>query len=1325
MANINDTASIFLRVNGEDAKKKFDEVKEKVADLKNQLKEASKAGDFRQVEELRKQLRPAVKEMDGMLLNIGRIDAAMKNLSLQTPKELRRTMQLINAEMNSGAIEVGSKEWKEYEEQLKKVKARYKELMDAQKEVKQSGMSFKDFLDIGGNLSMIFGSLIDVKDSVSGFIREQTSAYIELDAEMANVKKYTGMARQGVVELNEDFKKINTRTSIVELNKLAEEAGRLGKTSKEDVLGFVKAADIINVALDDLGEGATLEISKLTNIFGDEKALGTENSMLAVGSVINELSQNCTAAAPYLANFTKRLAGVGAQADMTIPQIMGFAAVLDSQGQAVEMSATAVSQLITKMFQDPAKIAKAVGMDVQEFTNMVKTDTNSALLTLLERLNAMGNMDVLAPIFKEMGTDGARASAVLASLAGNIDMVRQQQEVATQAYNEAISVVKEFNVQNETEAAKLEKARKKRQENQVLLGEKLLPLMRQCTSTGTLLIGALSTLIDFLGKYGWGIVTTTASIGTFIAIIKVKALWQEREIYLTKLQTFWNDKLKNGVSSLYKTIKSNPYAAMAAAAVAVAGALIKWSRSQSDLNNIIKATNKINLEAEKQYKSEVVQFEALRKAVNDSNIPIDARRTALEKLQEIVPDYHASLTNEGTLINNNTIALDNYVKSLKIAAEQQLASSKLADAITNKKVWWEDIGEGTQSRFIQAQINEQEIDWNTGNKKYENEEQAAAAAGMSPEVYRTLKSKIDSFDKKIDLYQSILDAKTKELSTIQSQIDSTKNGISGSAGEGGTTGDQSNAVKEWREKEEAINKMAYYTGQQTYEEYCTKKNEILIEYYDKLLADTSLKESERLKIEAERAEELHKQQTAADKATLDEKLKALEQQKKEEEDAIVNAYISRDKIEKADEQRLREQLFQINQDYLNKKKGLYVEYGKNEEAAKIEENLEKQSLDEKLRKHKEYIRLLDSMRRQYDKLSIEEREAAELLTIDALYQQKLISEEEYQQNKKAIEEKYKGEERKEAYEVSDGGGWGDKTKEMYFSISDLIDSVTEKGKLSFEDIGKAAESAWAVAGSALQIYSNYAQAEADLEVARIENKYDQQIKAAGKNDKKVKQLEEQRDREIAKAKSKANKKAMKIEIAQALAQTAMAAINAYTSASKEHWLLGPVAAAMATAAGMMQIATIRKQHQVQEAGYYSGGFTRKSLNNHEVVGVVHANEFVANASATANPALVPFFSLLDYAQRNNTIGSLTQEDVSHALGTGAVVQATKTTAQESRQNSGELLAVAGSLTGNNEVIKRLNEKLDEGIDAFVILDGERGFEQKYSQYLKMKNNSER
>lgn len=373
MSEIRDTASLFLRVDGEEAIKKFNEAKAKVEELKKKLIEASNAGDFKKVEELNRELRPAVKNLDAMYLNVGRINAAMKNLSLQTPKELRRTMALINAELNSGAIERGSKQWNEYNEKLKQVKSELKKIADEQKVVTDSGLSFKDMLDIGGNISMIATTALQMKDNVADFMRDNVNAYIELDAEMANVQKYTGLTREQIELLNRELDKLDTRTSKIKLNQLVEEGGRGGLRSIEELVQYAKAADIINVALDELGEGATEAIFKLSTIFGDKDKLGVEGSMMAVGSVINELSQNCTAAAPYLANFTKCLAGVGAQADMTIPQIMGFAAVLDSQGQAVEMSATAVSQLITKMFQDPAKIAKAVGMDVQEFTNMVKT----------------------------------------------------------------------------------------------------------------------------------------------------------------------------------------------------------------------------------------------------------------------------------------------------------------------------------------------------------------------------------------------------------------------------------------------------------------------------------------------------------------------------------------------------------------------------------------------------------------------------------------------------------------------------------------------------------------------------------------------------------------------------------------------------------------------------------------------------------------------------------------------------------------------------------------------------------------------------------------
>ena len=114
-------------------------------------------------------------------------------------------------------------------------------------------------------------------------------AYAEMEQEMANVRKFTGMSAEEVEALNEEFKKIDTRTPREELNQLAQEAGRLGKSSQEDVLGFVRAADKIIVALDDIGSGATLTLSKLTGIFGDEKRLGTEKALLSVGSVCKNL----------------------------------------------------------------------------------------------------------------------------------------------------------------------------------------------------------------------------------------------------------------------------------------------------------------------------------------------------------------------------------------------------------------------------------------------------------------------------------------------------------------------------------------------------------------------------------------------------------------------------------------------------------------------------------------------------------------------------------------------------------------------------------------------------------------------------------------------------------------------------------------------------------------------------------------------------------------------------------------------------------------------------------------------------------------------------
>lgn len=278
------------------------------------------------------------------------------------------------------------------------------------------------------------------------------------------------------------------------------------------------------------------------------------------------------------------------------------------------------------------------------------------------------------------------------------------------------------------------------------------------------------------------------------------------------------------------------------------------------------------------------------------------------------------------------------------------------------------------------------------------------------------------------------------------------------------------------------------------------------------------------------------------------------------------------------------------------------------------------------------------------------------------------------------------------------------------------------------------QEAWGNIDTILSASTQLIQANADLETAKIEAEYDKRIEAAGRNHRKVEKLEKERDQKIATEKTKANEKAMKIQIAQAIAQTAQAAINAYSSASAipvAGWVLGPIAAAAALAAGAIQVAAIKKQQQAQAAGYASGGFTPSGRWD-EPQGVVHSDEFVANRFATGNAEIRPALNLIDRAQRNNTVGSLTADDVTASLysrtspdvvkAVNAQTPAAGATPQAA-DNAAALEANAAAIAANADVLRRLSDQLDEGITAIASIDGRNGIDRQQKKYNQLINNA--
>lgn len=1292
----NNTTTVRLQVNGKDAEQELQRLEKEVESLRTAFIKAGEAGDRAMAEKFRKEIKKTEAEIRKMESGTKACQRVFAQLDKASPADLQRALKFLNSELKN--IERGSAAWTAQTEKIRRVKA---ELDKVNAELRQSeGM----FARMKNTVNDWGASIAAGAAAMAGLIaagKAAVEAYAEMDQEMANVRKYTGMTSEQVNHLNEEFKKMDTRTSREALNQLAQEAGRLGKQSEEDVLGFVRAADKINVALDDLGEGATLTLSKLTNIFGDEERLGTERSLLAVGSVINELSQNSTASAPYLAEFAQRLAGVGAQAHMTIPEIMGFAAVLDSQGQKLEMSSTAVSKVIMNLFKSPEKIAKATGMAVTEFAETCKRSTNEGLLMLLNRLHELGGIDTLAPVFADMGENGARASAVLSALAGNVDMVRQQQEAANVAFQEAISIDKEFTVQNTTVQADLEKKKKIFREHAVELGEKLLPVMGHFHSSTSMAMKALSIMIDFIQEHGRVLAGLAAGVAAYTVAVKsataVETAYNAVKKAGIALQTAWNAVTAASPLKWFAFVLGTATAAFAI-----------FSKRLKETTILQKTFDDTSKKISEQYMQQKSKIDMLNDTLHDESIALSERRKALEELKSFVPDYHASLTDEGRLINDNKEAIENYTKALEKQIQLQVYSEKLQE-LYRQKMAAEDNLAISQQAYDEAVADAQD----NGNRVQIRTSSGAAgpAGGTENSYYVAVRVRTEN-----------LQAAKDELSEIEEAIDAIKQRMKGSSildsgtgtgntpagGDGGGTvvagtATATSLADEWKKKEEAVNKIAYLQGEKDFKAYTERQLAIEVEYWQKKMNEAKAGSTEYLTAQASYLE-AQKKQT---EQTAGQTLQAEQQRYAEERAILQQRYADGEMSNRAYQLALEQAELTHLQNIVN----LYEEGSAERLAA--QDKYQKASLKYQKQHAKEAEKIQERLKRAYfskhsgvtDQATYDE----EKLQLDAVYLS-LKGNASTDQERMQIEKAYQEARYQLAKQYNDKIGM-DQIDQIRSDWDEVLAYMETDGWQAFSQGFSTVVSGMCDIFSSL---TDLIDAETELQTAKIEKKYERELAAAGGNKRKVAQIEAEKEKEIAAVKNEAEKKKYGMQVAAAVAQTAVAAINAFSSAAAipvVGFIMAPIAAAMAVAAGAIQIATLKKQRDAALAqGYATGGYTRPG-GKYEPAGIVHAGEWVASQELLANPTAAATIAALDEAQRTNTIGSL-QRPVLPSISQSPAQQSAKSSATISQSSSSE-----------SAVLEKLNKRLDEPFVTVNTVTGDRGIlraQKKYDQLMKNK-----
>lgn len=562
----------------------------------------------------------------------------------------------------------------------------------------------------------VYGVFNMLKNSITSVVNKN----LEFSDQLADIQKTTGLSAENVASLSENINKIDTRTSVQELHSLAYEAGRLGigGGGADAVLGFVRAANQLKVALgEDLGEDAIVQLAKMGDVMGTSKKMGVEKALLATGSAINELSQSSTASGKFIADYAQRLSGIATQAHLTTAELLGFAAASDATGQELEVSATAMNKFVVQMQTHYKTVAQAAGVNADTLHEMLTMgETADAVVMVLEALNQKGGLSMLAPLMKDLGSDGARLTASLSTMASNVELVKQQLDIARKSFEEGISVTNEYNVKNENAAAIMERMRNSWEKMFVNsantgvvrdLAQQLFDLSTQLQNNNTfltildtsmnLLIKTVKLLIDMAPMLAT-LFATKGIIAFGSAIVRgaIPALRSLRIAFSTGAAA--STRFTAAFGALNAVLKSNAIILAISALIALGTRLARTAKEVDTAARDMEALNKNIADFKHNSSASAVQVDYLFNKLRSLN---PKSKEYKDLLKEINTQYGKYLPYQLTEKTNLE----------KLAIAQEVLNGKLRQSIAlkAKNQAIDEIGVETMKKLADSRSNIQEV----------------------------------------------------------------------------------------------------------------------------------------------------------------------------------------------------------------------------------------------------------------------------------------------------------------------------------------------------------------------------------------------------------------------------------------------------------------------------------------------------------------------------------------------------------------------------------------------------------------------------------------
>ena len=1137
----------------------------------------------------------------------------------------------------------------------------------------------RNFISITSFIGMITG--------VSLAFRKLSEDIAHMDDVYSDVMKTTGMTKDEVKSLNDQFKKTDTRTSREELNKIAEAGGRIG-IAKENIYEFTKAMDIANVSLGDSFTGGVEEIAtklgKLKMLFKETKDEHVEKAYLAIGSAINDLGANGAASEVNISEFALRVGSLPDALKPSIADTLALGAAFEESGIEAEISSRAYNIFLKQASTESAKFAKVMNTSTQEVEKMINTNPMDFFLKFAEGMKGMNATEV-AKTLDYLGVNADGANKAIGAAANNTARFRELIELSNKSFVSGTSVINEYNIKNNNLQAQLLKARKAFNETALELGEKLSPALLVSTKGTTYLIKSLVELLKWLKENKGLIITLATVMGIYTIAVNASriATWgkiavDKAKIIVDKISTastllaaaaqaiFTGNTTRAAAAMrlLNAQIMINPYVAFGVALAVITVALYKLIKGQEQSFSIEKSRISIQENANKQYDEQASKIDVLVAKIHNENLSNAERKKAIEDLKAIIPEYNGMLDKEGKLINDNKTAIDNYLISLEKQIKMKATQEEWENIIREKRKQ-DKIVKQTQDELNRSK----QTNSSTGEVVSGGEIGIAGQVGRIDAVNVAQGKLNKELQKQAEITKTQLDLE-KEIKTYT---------VSTTKSDSPKEGDTKQIGKDWYTykggkwvKDEVFTPYSK-SGSNTENKIATEEKKKLNDALKKLDTDnnTALAEIHRKYIndEIESEEVKNEMLLAQQRKYINDQIKALDELAKTTTDDGVKEEILNKKSE------LNNQLLQM--DVAAKDKAVALEMKNAKDKADIAERAEKfgqEALEKEKEKAQQRLELLD----KYEISTLKDKKQAELEIIEKFEKENVNFHDDAIKIKKKLDDKY---------------------------FRESLDKYAE-----------AAGGIANIAGDIQQSLSTYQSIEED----RVNRKYAKQIKAAQKAGKDTTKIEEQKEKELAAIRAREADKTFIVTAASIIAKTAEGAISAFTSAVKWGGIpAGVIAAAAASAYGFTQLAQANEQREAAKEGYYWGGFTgsgdpTKTAGYLADGSPVHEQEFILNHWGVRNPNILPVVTAFDQAQRNGTISTMSKADIAKALNISGS-QSANNTSIVNNTNSTDAYVI-GTISKLEKTMDKLSKRLDEGIEATAVVSGKNGIAKKLTDY---------